>query len=210
MAWRGLLARLAPASTAAGAHSSGAAAGALLAGRGGHSTGTVAAARLAAARGLSTNAVSEAAGSHHVDEPLEDVPRCVRGCVLGFYFVRQAVGWRRSLSACACTAARWSLAWLDWTLDSDRPFNPPTISSSCMHREMREVVSRKERIRMSPWKINLLTRQVRRRQGTAGDYERGHACIYRYIYQHIQSTSDRFNPIKSLFNRSAACRWWRR
>lgn len=75
MAWRGLLARLAPGSSAAAA--------AALVGRGaGHpgavaTTTTTVAARLAAARGLSTSAVSEAAGSHHVDEPLEDVPRCV-------------------------------------------------------------------------------------------------------------------------------------
>jgi hypothetical protein len=35
----------------------------------------------------------------------------------------------------------------------DEPLAPP--------RELREAVSKKETIRMSPWKINLLARQVR-------------------------------------------------
>lgn len=72
MAWRGLLARLAPA-VSLGSPS---AAGPLLLRRpAAATTATATASRLAAARGLSTRAVSEATGSHHVDEPLEDVPR---------------------------------------------------------------------------------------------------------------------------------------
>lgn len=45
------------------------------------------------------------------------------------------------------------------TVTISRPMNSK-LDRMHHHREMREVMSRKEKIRMSPWKINLLTRQV--------------------------------------------------
>lgn len=67
MAWRGLLARLAPSSCSS--------AGPLMIRPLPATAEASSNGRLAVARGMSTNAVIEAQGGHRVGEALEDVPR---------------------------------------------------------------------------------------------------------------------------------------